>query len=452
MSLHRYPRSAVFYRKLARDLPLIVRGEGCWLIDEDGRRYLDASGGAFVANIGHGVAEIADVMATQGRQLAYVSGAMFTHQPVEELAGAIAALCPGDLDKVYPLSSGSDAVEAALKLARQYWVERGLDSKRTIVALAPAYHGNTLLALSASPREHYRAYYHDWLVDVVHIRAPYPYRCACRGAPPYCPSCSGDALEEAIVRAGPDTVAAFIAEPVGGSSTGASVPQRDYHRRVREICDRHDVLFIADEVLTGAGRTGSWSAIEQYGVVPDILILGKGISGGYAPLSAVVAPERIADVLAQGSGAFVHAQTFSHHPLSCAVGAAVIGYIRRHRLMERCATVGATFHRKLNVLLDLPHVGDVRGRGLLAGVELVQDVETRAPFPRSLRVAESFAAAAQDAGLVVWPNTAHIDGGDGDLVMLAPPFVIEETEIDELVRRFVAALHTTLARLPAARA
>jgi adenosylmethionine-8-amino-7-oxononanoate aminotransferase len=449
---HRYPESAVFYRKLARSFPLIARGEGCWLVDEDGRRYLDASGGAFVANIGHGVAEIADVMARQARELAYVSGAMFTHQPVEELAAELARLCPGDLDKVYPLSSGSDAVEAALKLARQYWVERGHGDKRTIVALAPAYHGNTLLALSASAREHYRTYYSHWLVDVVHIRAPYSYRCECGGTAPYCPSCSGDVLEEAIVRAGPDTIAAFIVEPVGGSSTGASVPQPDYHRRAREICDRYDVLLIADEVLTGAGRTGTWCAIEPYGVVPDILILGKGISGGYAPLSAVVAPERIVGVLAEGSGALVHAQTFSHHPLSCAVGAAVVRHIAQHRLVERCATMGTIFHRKLAALRELPHVGDVRGRGLLAGVELVQDVGTRTPFPRAIRVAEKFGTAALEAGLVVWPNTGQLESGDGDLVMLAPPFIITEAEIDDLVRRFAAALHATLSQLPVARA
>jgi adenosylmethionine-8-amino-7-oxononanoate aminotransferase len=449
---HRYPESAVFYRKLARSFPLIARGEGCWLVDEDGRRYLDASGGAFVANIGHGVDEIADAMARQARELAYVSGAMFTHQPVEELAAQLARLCPGDLDKVYPLSSGSDAVEAALKLARQYWVERGHVGKRTIVALAPAYHGNTLLALSASAREHYRTYYSDWLVDVVHIRAPYPYRCACGGAAPYCPSCGGDALEEAIVRRGPDSIAAFIAEPVGGSSTGASVPQPDYHRRVREICDRYDVLFIADEVLTGAGRTGTWCAIEPYGVVPDVLILGKGISGGYAPLSAVVAPERIVDVLARGSGALVHAQTYSHHPLSCAVGTAAIRHMERHRLVERCAAMGAIFHQKLAAVRELPHVGDVRGRGLLAGVELVQDVETRMPFPRAMGVAEKFGVAALEAGLVVWPNSGHLERGDGDLVMLAPPFIISEAEIDELVRRFAAALHDTLSTLPLARA
>src|SRR3712207_5202595 len=201
-----------------------------------------------------------------------------THEAVEELSAELAALAPGDLDRVYPLSSGSDAIEASLKLARQYWVDSGRARKHKIIALAPAYHGNTLLALSASAREHYKTLFRDWLVEVVRIPAPYAYRCDCGGAPPHCDACSGAALEEAIVREGADSVASFIAEPVGGSSTGASVPPPEYFARVREICDRHRVLFVADEVLVGAGRTGTWSAIEAYGVVPDIIVYGKGIA------------------------------------------------------------------------------------------------------------------------------------------------------------------------------
>ncbi|MDQ3696918.1 MAG: aspartate aminotransferase family protein [Gemmatimonadota bacterium] len=451
MIASRYPDSAVFYRKLTRSFPLIVRGEGCWLVDADGKRYLDACGGAFVANLGHGAGEIADAIAEQARRLAFVSAAAFTHEAVEALAAEIAALCPGDLDKVYPLSSGSDAVEAALKLARQYWVERGRPEKRTIIALAPAYHGNTILALSASAREHYTAFYHDWLVNVVRVPAPYAYRCACGGAPPYCGACSGDALEEAIVRAGPSTVAAFIAEPVGGSSTGAALPPPGYHRRVREICDRYDVLYIADEVLTGAGRTGTWSALDPFGVTPDIMVLGKGIAGGFAPLSAVVAPERIASVLAEGSGALLHAQTFSHHPVSCAAGVATIRYLTRHGLIDRCAAMGRELHHRLDALRALPHVGDVRGRGLLAGVEFVEDVGTRAPFPRAVGFAETFTAAALDAGLVVWPNVGHADGTAGDLVMIAPPFIITESEIEELVAKFATALDAACGRISALR-
>jgi adenosylmethionine-8-amino-7-oxononanoate aminotransferase len=447
-----YPDTNVFFRKLTARYPLVVRGEGCWLYDADGNAYLDACGGAFVSNLGHGVAEIADAMADQARRLAYVSGASMTHEAVEELSAELAALAPGDLDRVYPLSSGSDAIEAALKLARQYWVDAGRPGKHKVVALSPAYHGNTLLALSASAREHYRALFRDWLVDVVRIPAPYAYRCDCGGSPPYCDACSGAALEEAIEREGPETVAAFVAEPVGGSSTGASVPPADYFRRVREICDRHDVLFVADEILAGAGRTGTWSSIDPFGVAPDVAVYGKGIAAGFAPLAAVVAPRRIVDVLARGSGALVHAQTFSHHPVSCAAGVATIRYLRRTRLVARCATVGPTFHAKLEALRALPHVGDVRGRGLLAGVELVDDVDTRVPFPRAVRFAETFAAAALEAGLVVWPNVGQANGVDGDLVMLAPPFIIAESEMDEIVARFGEAMERAVRHVEARRA
>jgi adenosylmethionine-8-amino-7-oxononanoate aminotransferase len=356
------------------------------------------------------------------------------------------------LDKVYPLSSGSDAIEAALKLARQYWTELGRPRKHRIVALTPAYHGNTLLALSASGREHYKTLFREWLVDVVQIPAPYAYRCDCGGTAPHCDACSAEHLETAIHREGADTVAAFIAEPVGGSSTGASVPPPDYFRRVREICDEHEVLFIADEVLVGAGRTGTWSAIEPYGVAPDIAVYGKGIAAGYAPLAALVAPQRIVDVLARGSGALVHAQTFSHHAVSCAAGAATIRYLREHRLVERCASMAPFFHRKLDALRALPHVGDVRGRGLLAGVEFVEDVDTRTPFPRAARFAENFAAAALDAGLVVWPNVGQANGTDGDLVMLAPPFVISDEEIDEIVVRFGEAMEAMVRQMGAGKA
>jgi adenosylmethionine-8-amino-7-oxononanoate aminotransferase len=246
-------------------------------------------------------------------------------------------------------------------------------------------------------------------------------------------------------------VAALIAEPVGGSSTGAAVPGQDYWRRVREICDRHQVLFVADEILTGAGRTGTWSALESYGVVPDIMVLGKGLAGGYAPLSAVVAPRRIVDVLARGSGAFLHAQTFSHHAAACAAGAATMRFLRQNRLIERCAAMGALLHRRLQSLRALPCVGDVRGRGLLAGIEFVEDKATRRPFPPAARFAESFAAAALDLGLTVWPNSGQLEDGTGDLAMLAPPFVVTEEQIDEMVNVCSRAVEEAAARVPAGR-
>ncbi|HEU4680457.1 MAG TPA: aspartate aminotransferase family protein [Gemmatimonadales bacterium] len=448
---HKYPTSHVFYRKLTREYPRIVRGNGCYLYDDTGRRYLDACGGAYVVNVGHGVTEIAEALGCQAGRLAYVTGTAFTHDAVEEFADEIARLCPGDLDLVYPLGSGSEAVEAGLKLARQYWVESGQPKRHKILAFAPSYHGNPLLALSASSREQYKTYYREWLVQIVRVPAPYPYRCECQGRPPLCPSCNGDAVEAAILREGAETIAALIAEPVGGSSTGVSVPAADYWRRVRAICDRHGVLLVADEVLTGAGRTGTWSALEPYGVVPDIMILGKGISGGYAPLAAVVAPRRLVDILARGSGAFLHAQTFSHHATGCAAGVATLRYLQRHRLIDRCATMGRLLHQRLRDLCRLPCVGDVRGRGLLAGIEFVEDKATRRPFPPSARFADSFAAVALDLGLIVWPNAGQLKDETGDLAMVAPPFIIDDEQIGDMVALLGQAAERTTARVEAHR-
>ncbi|MEZ4586596.1 MAG: aspartate aminotransferase family protein [Gemmatimonadales bacterium] len=444
---NRYPETPVFYRKLNRSYPRVVRGEGCYLFDENGKRYLDGSGGAYVANLGHGVAEVADAVAEQIRRVAYVSGAAFTNDAVEELAALLVPLVPGDLDKFYFLNSGSDANEAALKLARQYWVETGKPGKHKIIALKPAYHGNTMLALSVSAREHYRTLYREWLVPVVQMPGPYPYRCDCEGAAD-CPRCTGRLLEEVIAREGADSIAALIGETVGGSSTGASVPRPEYWRTIREICSRHGILWIADEVLCGAGRTGTWTAVEQYGAVPDLLVMGKGLSGGYAPLAAVAAPERILDPIARRSGAFNHAQTFSHAPMACAAGVAAVRYLVGHDLIGRCRETGKRFQEALRPLGSLGAVGDVRGRGLLAGIEFVADKATKAPFPRSLKYAERFTDLAQDLGLIVWPNVGHADGSNGDLVCLAPPFAIGDAEIAELVSLFEATHERMAAEIP----
>ena len=436
--MHRYPESPVFYRSLTRDFPLAVKGDGCWIEDENGKRYLDGVGGAYVATIGHGVREIGEAMARQATRLAYVSGAAFTNEAVEELCARLVGRTKG-MDRAYVVGSGSEATEVALKLARQHWVERGQTTKHRVIALNPSYHGNTLLALSAGARQSYRTHWKEWLTDVRRIPAPYAYRCGCDGAVD-CPACSGSALEAAILDEGADNVAAFILEPVGGSSTGANVPRPEYLRTIRQICDRHDVFMIADEVLCGSGRTGTWTACEGLDAVPDILTLGKGIAGGYAPVSAVLTRDEVIEPIARGTGALLHAQTFSHHAVTCAAAVATLDYLDAHRLVERCQTVGVTFHQKLHALSKLPGVGDVRGRGLLAGIEFVADVETRDPFPRSQRFAERFARAAQEEGLTVWPNVGHADGTNGDLVMLAPPFIISESEIDEIVVRFTRAL------------
>lgn len=426
----RYPDSAVFYRSLSRKYPKIVRGEGCWLIDDSGKRYLDAVGGAFVANLGHGNKELAQAIGEQAARVAYVNGTAFTTPAAEELAQELVRRAPG-LDFAYFLSSGSEAVEAALKLARQHWVERGRPEKQKFIARTPGYHGNTLLALSASAREHYKKMYGPYLAPVVMVPAPYPYRGS---------DDTSAELEAAILREGPGTVAAFIMEPVGGSSTGASLAHPDYLKKVRAICDKHDVLLIVDEVLTGAGRTGKWLAIEHYGATPDILTMGKGVSGGYVPLSVMLASRRVVEPVAKGSGAFKHAQTFSHVPVICAAGLAAVRHIEKNKLVDRAARMGRLLHEKLAALKDLPAVGDVRGLGLLAGVELVADKRTKAPFPRKLKLAERLVERAQELGLVLWPNVGHAGNEDGDLVMIAPPFIITEAELDAVVERFAQAL------------
>jgi adenosylmethionine-8-amino-7-oxononanoate aminotransferase len=429
MSPTRYPDGNVFFRKLHWDYPRITHGKGCWLYDDAGNSYLDAVGGAFVSNIGHGVAEVADAMAAQAKKLAYASGMTLSHDAVETFATELAGRCVGGLSRVYPLSSGSDAVEAALKLARQYWAEIGKPKKTRIIAMAPSYHGNTLLALSASAREHYKTAFRGWLVDVIHI-----------------PAYNSAALEVAIADAGAENVAAFIAEPVGGSSTGAIVPPDKFWRHARDICSTYEVLLVADEILCGAGRTGSWSALEPESVVPDIQIFGKGIAGGYAPLAAVVAPTRIADVLAAGSGGLNHAQTFSHHAVSCAAGTATMRYLTEHKLVERCASMGRQLHGRLGAIAIHPSVRAVRGRGLLAGIEFVNP-KTRLPFARSHHFAESLTRNALDLGLVVWPNVGHADGTNGDIVLLAPPFTVSDDELDQIVDRLRRAMTATIGQL-----
>jgi len=446
-ALSRYPDGHVLYRRLAKSYPKIVRGEGCWLYDDTGKRYLDASSGALVSNLGHGNAGLAKAIGEQAARVGYVSGVAFTNDAVEELAAELSTLTADGLDKTLFCCNGGDAVEAALKVARQYWADSGRPEKRKVLSLFPSYHGNTLLALSVSGRPAYRKQFRDWLIRVGNVPAPYAYRCACRGERVDCPACSGTALEDVLLQEGPETVAAFIAEPVGGSSTGASVPRDGYWQKIREICDRHEVLFIADEVMVGAGRTGTWSALEPYAVAPDFQIFGKGLSGGYAPLSAMVTSRRILDVLAKVSGAPSHNQTFSQFPISCAAGLETIRQLKAQGLIERCAEMGEILQRRLAELLEHPNVGDVRGRGLFAGVEFVEDKATRKPFEPRLRFADSFAQAAQAAGLAVWPNSAYTTQENGDLVLIGPPFIISESEISELVERFRSALDTAIEKI-----
>ena len=430
----------VFHRHLKHQYPRVVRGEGCWLFDDQDNAYLDGSGGALVANVGHGVHEIAHAVGHQAATVAYASGAIFSNEPVAELAAELDEVLPEPLAYSYFLCSGSEAIEASVKLARQYWRERGRSDKWKVVSRVPSYHGNTLTALSLSGREHYRAIYGPLLTEFPRVPAPDRYR------RPHGDTWDGTAVIREIERQGPETVAAFLAEPVIGSSLGAMAPEPEYYQRIAEACRELGVLFIADEVMAGMGRTGRWFSFEHFGVVPDIVVCGKGLSGGYAPLSAVIASREIVETIRDGSGAFVHAQTYSHMPLTAAAGVATLRYIKANGLVEHVASMEETFFEKLDALRAHAAVGDVRGRGFLAGVELVADRDSKRPFPRSEKVVERVAAAALANGLVVWSNAGHLEDGDGDILMIGPSFTISTDEIDEIVARLSRALEQTLGR------
>jgi adenosylmethionine-8-amino-7-oxononanoate aminotransferase len=440
MPTRRYPSGSVLYRDLRHDFPLISRGRGVFLYDDSGRGYLDGSGGAAVVNAGHGVRAIGKAMAAQAAKVAYVSGTKFTNAPVEGLAERLASVLPFPEGKVLFLSSGSEAIEAAVKLARQYWVELGRPRKYRIISRTPSYHGNTLAALSLSARKHYQETFRPLLIESHKIPAPYCYRCPWSLEPPSCRVRCARELEKKILELGPGTVSAFVTEVVGGSSTGASVPPPGYFEAVRKICDAHGVLLVADEVMTGAGRTGRWLACDHFGLVPDIVVMGKGLTSGYFPLSAVAAKRGLVDAVRRRGRNVLHAQTFSHHAVGCAAGIAVFDRLRDRDLVGRAARSGETLARMLGSLVDRPHVGDVRGRGLLLGIEFVRDKTRRRPFPRNRRYAETFMAKALAEGLFLWPNVGHANGTDGDLVMVAPPFIISKAEMALLRDRIDAAL------------
>lgn len=435
---YQYPDSFVFYRKLNKPFVRAVSASGSTIIDEDGKKYLDASGGAVVVNVGHGVPEIANSVAEQIRELAYVNGSQFTNQPVETLAAELAEILPGTLKYSYFLGSGSEANEAAIKLARHYWYEKGVKSKWKIISRTPSYHGNTLATLSLSGREHYRAVYGPMLTDFPRIPAPDPYR------NPESKGSTGEILEEEILKQGADSVAAFILEPIIGSSAGAVVPTREYYKNVARICQKHNVLIIADEVMSGMGRTGKWFSFQHYDFIPDIMTLGKGINGGIVPLSAMVAKKEIVDLLASTSGYFNHAQTYSHTPVICAVGVATVRHLKKNRLVERVAEMEGAFFEKLNELHSFPVIGDIRGKGFMAAVEFVKNKDTKEPFVRSEKFAEKFTDLAFKNGLILWSNVGHVDGTNGDLVMVSPPFTISLEEISELVAKFKQTLEQML--------
>ena len=431
----------VFRRTVAADPPVAVEAHGSTIRAADGREYIDAAGGAVVVNIGHGRAEVASVMTSQAARLAYAHGSVFTSEPLEAYAAAVARHLPLDGPAIYPVSGGSEAIETALKLARAYHLARG-DSDRWIVfSRWGSYHGNTLGALDLSGRKPLRRPYESWLGRFRHVSAAYPYRAGLPGS-----DALGTAdelaaeLDRAFEVAGPGTVAAFVAEPIVGATLGAVVPPDGYWPAIAEVCRRHGVLLVADEVMTGFGRTGRWFGLDHWGVRPDLLVAAKGATSGYWPFGFVAASEDVHDVVAGGPG-FVHGFTFSHGPVAAAVAGEVLRIIETEDLVTVSRSKGDRLLAALRARIgEHPHVGEIRGRGLLVGVELVADRVTREPFPRTARITEAVVRAARDRGILVYSGTGNANGVDGDTILLGPPFIITDGELDRVVEQLSEAV------------
>ena len=446
--------SALFPRNFRKTYPEAVRGDGCYIVTADGRRILDAAGSAAVVSIGHGVAAVGQAMAEQAQHLAFAHTSQFQTAIAERLAARVLALAPPAFRKggrVYFTSGGSEATETALKLARQYFLERGQPQRVRMVARWQSYHGSTLGAMAVSGNTRRREKFLPMLPDWGHIAPCYCYRCPLGLKYPECDVACADELEKFVAGVAPETVAAFLFEPVVGATLGAVAPPLgtpNYVQRLADICRRHGILLIADEVMTGMGRTGKPFAVEHWGVTPDIILVGKGIASGYAPLGAVIVAPHVVDAIANGSAAFDHGFTYQMHPVSMAASHAVLDVLEERRLFERVAPMGAALLEALAPLRALPIVGDVRGMGLLIGVEFVRNAATREPFPAEANVAERIRLAALEQGVAVYPTQGCVDGRAGDHILLAPPFILGNHEIQEIAQ----ALQYAVARVAEGRA
>lgn len=430
----------VFPRRLDRKLPVAARADGIYIEDEAGNRYMDASGGAVVVNAGHARESIARRVYEQILSHDYIHPTMFTTRPVEELASKLADKSPGDINRFYFFSGGSEANEAAIKLARQIHIENGNASKYRLIGRWKSYHGLTLGSLAAMGRTRFKTHFTPLLKENLHIPAPYCYRCSFGMTYPGCGLRCATALDEVIENAGSETISAFIAESHPGATIAASCPPDAYLQVIREICDRHNVLLILDEVMCGTGRTGAWFACAHSDVVPDILTLGKGLGGGVMALSAFGVRECHFNAIKDNSGAFIHGGTFSHHPVAAAAGLAVMDILERENLVDKVRIHGERLGDLLKeTLLPLEHVGDVRGRGFLWGIELVEDKETRKPFKRSQKVIEGIWDILFKNGYLLYTSTG-LAGTDGDALVVSPPFIMSDDEMEQLVRAVESAI------------
>ncbi|MFC6689413.1 aspartate aminotransferase family protein [Jhaorihella thermophila] len=438
--------SHVFPRHTKSQPPVAVGGEGCYLIDATGKRYFDGSGGAAVSCLGHGDPEIIAAVRAQAEKLAFAHTGFFTSEPAEALADLLIEHAPGDLDRVYFVSGGSEATEAAIKLARQYFIEIGQSRRRHLIARRQSYHGNTLGALSAGGNEWRRAQFAPLLVEVSHIAPCYEYAHRQEGESAFdYGQRVAQELEDEILRLGPDTVMAFMAEPVVGATAGAVPAVEGYFHRIREICDKYGVLLILDEVMCGMGRTGHLFACDHDGVAPDILCIAKGLGAGYQPIGAMLCSSRIYAAIEEGSGFFQHGHTYVGHPVAAAAGLAVVNALLNRNLIPRVREMGEKLDAALRARLGQhPNVGDIRGRGLFRGIELVEDRATRTPFDPARRLAARIKSEAFNRGLICYPMSGTRDGRIGDHVLLAPPFIMTEDQIPEVTDKLTDAIDAAL--------
>ncbi|MET0529543.1 MAG: aspartate aminotransferase family protein [Microvirga sp.] len=437
----------ILHRQIHGALPVAVSGRGVELFDSEGRSYIDASGGAAVSCLGHGHPDVTAAMKAQADKLAYAHTSFFTPEAAEALADKLIEDAPAGLSHVYFVSGGSEAVEAALKMARQYFVENGKPERRNIIARRQSYHGNTLGALATGGNEWRRAQFRPLLVETHHIDPCFAYRYQQSGETDEAYAArAAQALEDKILELGPDTVMAFVAETVVGATAGAVPPVADYFKRIRAICDRYGVLLILDEVMCGMGRTGTLHACEQDGIAPDIMTIAKGLGGGYQPIGAVLLGQHIFDAFANGSGLFQHGHTYLGHPMACAAALAVQEVIQRDGLLGNVNIMGERLKQRLSDRFgNHPNVGDVRGRGLFMAIELVEDRSTKTTFDPKEKVHARIKREAMARGLMVYPMGGTIDGVRGDHVMLAPPFIVDEAIVDTIVERLGDAVDAALA-------
>jgi hypothetical protein len=436
----------VFHRHTKVNYPTAVKGEGCYIFDKEGKKYLDACCGAAVSCLGHSNEAVREAMKAQIDQLAFAHSGFFTTEPMEQLADFLVERAPEGIDKVYFFSGGSEAVEAAIKLSRQYFLEKGDDKRSKVIARWQSYHGNTLGALAAGGNRWRRKQFEPLLTEMHHIAPCYEYRGKEKGESTEAYGVRvANELEEKILELGAETVAAFIAEPVVGATMGCVPAVKGYLKRIREICDQYGVLLILDEVMCGMGRTGTLFACEQDGVTADMITVAKGLGGGYQPIGAMLVSEAIFNAVQGGSGFFQHGHTYIGHATACAASLKVQQVIEEENLLAQVNLRGQQLRDALtDAFGQHPNVGDIRGRGLFQGIELVQNKETKAVFDPSLKVNAKVKAAAMAGGLMCYPMGGTIDGQQGDHVMFAPPFIISEAQIEEIVTKFGAALESAL--------